>query len=112
MRQACNAWNVVSAEENSVIDSTVKIAAAGGVGFTHKCQLPRLKATLRSDTCISCILAVSTPYTFSCEILQFLSCWVLQLFVNVRRLLISFNCLSCILCFNTVGQVSGRVFVL
>ena len=49
----CGMLKIVSAEEGAVIDSTVKIAAAGGIGFTHKCQLPTLKATLRSDTCIT-----------------------------------------------------------
>jgi len=47
---------IMSAEEISVIDNSVKIAAAGGAGFTHKRQLPTLKATLRSDTCILYIL--------------------------------------------------------
>jgi len=37
----------VSAEGNTVIDNTVKIDAAGGNGFTHKCHLPKIKATWR-----------------------------------------------------------------
>jgi len=39
--------NVISVEDDAIVDSTVKVAAAGGTGFSHKCQLPTLKAVLR-----------------------------------------------------------------
>ena len=37
----------VTANGHTASDDTVKIAAAGGSGFTHRCQLPQLQATLR-----------------------------------------------------------------
>jgi len=40
-------FKMMSADGDSVTDNTVKVAAAGGIGFSHKCQLPKLKATLR-----------------------------------------------------------------
>jgi len=39
--------NIVSVEGDAVIDNTVKVSAAGGTGFIHKCQLPNLKASWR-----------------------------------------------------------------
>jgi len=38
---------VIMTGDSVIVDNTVKVAAAGGVGFTHKCQLPKLKATLK-----------------------------------------------------------------
>jgi len=38
---------MMSDDGDAVTDSTVKVAAAGGVGFSRRCQLPTLKATLR-----------------------------------------------------------------
>jgi len=32
---------------DAVTENTVEVAAAGGIGFSHKCQLPKLKAELR-----------------------------------------------------------------
>ena len=37
----------MSGEGASLTDNSVKVSAAGGAGFTHRCQLPTLKATLR-----------------------------------------------------------------